>query len=75
MFDRRVFERQEPSSETWGEQSVELRLRARISELSKVVHKELERQGFSDDRIEIHPFLNMRQVTESGIPLNYIAHA
>ena len=36
------------------------------------MHKELERQGFSEDRIEIHPFLNMRYEKGSGDPLDPI---
>lgn len=33
---------------------------ARLKHLGAQVHKELERQGFTKDRIEIQPFLNMR---------------
>lgn len=58
-----MFERQEPSSETWGHESAEERLLARVEVLGAQVHKELERQGFPAERIEIHPFLNMRFVT------------
>ncbi|KAL8283634.1 hypothetical protein RQP46_005429 [Phenoliferia psychrophenolica] len=56
----RVFERQEPSSETWSHAGAEVRLKARLALLASQVQKELERQGFRKDRIEIQPFLNMR---------------
>ncbi|ORY72599.1 5-oxoprolinase [Leucosporidium creatinivorum] len=55
----RVFERQEPSSETWSDSSAP-RLKERLSALGKEVHSELERQGFTTDHIEIHPYLNCR---------------
>lgn len=63
----RVFERQEPCSETLSAES-EPRLRERLSALGKQVHDELERQGFPSDRIEIHPYLNLRYVgTDSAL--------
>ncbi|KAM0792434.1 hypothetical protein ACM66B_005111 [Microbotryomycetes sp. NB124-2] len=59
-LSERVVERQEPSSETWGPGEVEQRLRQRLKTLGDDARKDLQRQGFTDDRIEIHPYLNMR---------------
>ncbi|GAA6037141.1 hypothetical protein JCM8097_008756 [Rhodosporidiobolus ruineniae] len=63
----RVFERQEPSSETFSPDSAP-RLQARLDELGKQVRDALRKQGFEDDRIEVHEFLNMRyQGTDSAL--------
>ncbi|KAI5481244.1 5-oxoprolinase [Pseudohyphozyma bogoriensis] len=56
----RVFEKQEPASSTWGEKGAEEGLKKRLEELGGKVKKELQKQGFKDEEIEIHPFLNMR---------------
>jgi hypothetical protein len=47
-----VFERQEPSSETYASDGAHSRLTARLEDLSKQVREE--------DRIEVHQFLNCR---------------
>ncbi|KAK4058751.1 hypothetical protein OIO90_000195 [Microbotryomycetes sp. JL221] len=60
-LSERVVEMQEPSSETWqagGE--VEQGLRQRLKTLGEDARKELRRQGFTENKIEIHPYLNMR---------------
>ncbi|SCZ97643.1 BZ3500_MvSof-1268-A1-R1_Chr4-3g07328 [Microbotryum saponariae] len=56
----RVVERQEPSSEQWFTKGASERLEARLKELGQQAHRELSSQGFSDERIEIHPYLHMR---------------
>ncbi|GAA5848487.1 hypothetical protein JCM8547_004528 [Rhodosporidiobolus lusitaniae] len=64
----RVFERQEPSSETWGTDGSSSRLTARLDELSKQVKDTLRKQGFEEERIEVHQFLNCRyQGTDSAL--------
>ncbi|BGO97667.1 putative 5-oxoprolinase (putative) [Rhodotorula toruloides] len=64
----RVFERQEPSSETWGADGSQGRLQARLDALSQQVKKTLSQQGFADDRIEVQQFLNCRyQGTDSAL--------
>jgi hypothetical protein len=55
-----VFERQEPSSETYASDGAHSRLTARLEDLSKQVRETLSRQGFEEDRIEVHQFLNCR---------------
>ncbi|KAK4053044.1 hypothetical protein OIV83_001779 [Microbotryomycetes sp. JL201] len=59
-LSERVVERQEPSSDTWGSDDVERKLRQRLKALGDDARKDLQRQGFSDDRIEVHSYLNMR---------------
>jgi hypothetical protein len=56
-----VVDRQEPSSEVYGVDSLS-RLRKRIDELSKGVKAALAQQGFRDDRIELETYLNLRCV-------------
>lgn len=56
----RVFEQQEPCSETWGTKEVEQRVAARAEELQNRVKKELEGQGFHGDRLQIETLLNLR---------------
>ncbi|GAA6004515.1 hypothetical protein JCM10207_000913 [Rhodosporidiobolus poonsookiae] len=64
----RVFERQEPSSETWGNSDASQRLQSRLDDLSSQVKDTLRRQGFDDDRIEVHQYLNCRyQGTDSAL--------
>lgn len=70
LFSRRVYERQEPSSETWSSSTLSAsssststvisRLVARVEDLSKQVHTELRRQNFPSNRIELQIYLNMR---------------
>lgn len=61
-MESRVFEKQEPESDTWGGEGVEAALKKRLGDLSTQVTEELISQGFPQERIEIHPFLNMRLV-------------
>ncbi|GAC92898.1 hypothetical protein PHSY_000457 [Pseudozyma hubeiensis SY62] len=58
----RVFEEQEPCSETWeGEGSgSQKRISKRVDELRSKVSKELEAQGFKGDRIQLQTLLNLR---------------
>ncbi|BGP37830.1 hypothetical protein JCM10449v2_001752 [Rhodotorula kratochvilovae] len=64
----RVFEKQEPSSETWGAPGASDRLQARLDALSSEVRRTLARQGFAEDRIEVQQFLNCRyQGTDSAL--------
>ncbi|GAA5830228.1 hypothetical protein JCM11251_001276 [Rhodosporidiobolus azoricus] len=64
----RVFERQEPSSETWSNEGAAERLKARLDDLSSQVRNALRRQGFEDERIEVQQFLNCRyQGTDSAL--------
>lgn len=56
----RVFEKQEPSSETWGGQEVQKRIEKRTKVLEDQVREELKKQGFEDKRIEIEIMLNLR---------------
>ncbi|SPO29546.1 related to 5-oxoprolinase [Ustilago trichophora] len=58
----RVFEHQEPSSETWtGEHGdARKRIEKRVEQLRSKVKKELEAQGFKSDRIQLETLLNLR---------------
>ncbi|KAJ9474111.1 5-oxoprolinase [Pseudozyma hubeiensis] len=58
----RVFEEQEPCSETWeGEGSgSQKRISKRVDELRSKVSNELEAQGFKGDRIQLQTLLNLR---------------
>lgn len=56
----RVYEAQEPCSETWSAEGALSRIQARVNELEGRVRKELEGQGFEKDRIKIEMLLNMR---------------
>lgn len=56
----RVFERQEPSAQRWGDRAAKEQIDNRASALEKDVREELKRQGFSDDSIRIEPMLNLR---------------
>ncbi len=58
----RVFEHQEPSSDTWEGENGEARKRIekRVDQLRSKVQKELEAQGFKSDRIELQTLLNLR---------------
>ncbi|KAH8921790.1 5-oxoprolinase [Atractiella rhizophila] len=55
----RVFEKQEPSSEIYSEES-KPRIQSRIDHLSKQVERELGRQGFKEERIATEIYLNLR---------------
>ncbi|PWY96824.1 hypothetical protein BCV70DRAFT_114756, partial [Testicularia cyperi] len=58
----RVFEHQEPCSETWegAEGESRLRIEKRVTSLRSKVHEELQKQGFEDSRIELQTLLNLR---------------
>lgn len=56
----RVFEAQEPSSETWGAPMALDRLEARARDLEQRAVDELVRQGFPTNRIHVDVYLNMR---------------
>lgn len=59
----RVYEQQEPCSETWSSapDSVTLKhVQSRVEELSQRVRKELEGQGFTGERLQIEVLLNLR---------------
>ncbi|WFD18100.1 5-oxoprolinase (ATP-hydrolyzing) [Malassezia caprae] len=56
----RVFEAQEPCSETWGASMALERLEARARELEQRAVDELVRQGFPTERIHVDVYLNMR---------------
>ncbi|KAH7333962.1 5-oxoprolinase [Rhizoctonia solani] len=56
---RRAYERQEPSSENWSEES-KPRLLARLDVLTEEVRSSLEKQGFKGDRVRVERLLNMR---------------
>ncbi|ELU41298.1 5-oxoprolinase [Rhizoctonia solani AG-1 IA] len=55
----RAYERQEPSSENWSEES-KPRLLARLDALTEEVKSSLEKQGFKGDRVRVKRLLNMR---------------
>ncbi|KAG8713991.1 hypothetical protein FRC11_010258 [Ceratobasidium sp. 423] len=54
-----AYERQEPSSENWSEES-KPRLLARLDALTEEVKSSLEKQGFKGDRVRVERLLNMR---------------
>ncbi|TKY89552.1 hypothetical protein EX895_001337 [Sporisorium graminicola] len=58
----RVFEHQEPCSETWGgaESEAKGRIQKRVEQLRSKVKRELEAQGFRAERIELQTLLNLR---------------
>ncbi|EST04498.1 Hydantoinase/oxoprolinase [Kalmanozyma brasiliensis GHG001] len=58
----RVFEHQEPCSETWGGANGEAkaRIEKRVDALREKVQRELEAQGFKGDRVELQTLLNLR---------------
>lgn len=58
----RVFEHQEPCSETWqgAEGDARRRIQKRVDQLCSKVKAELQSQGFKDDRIELQTLLNLR---------------
>ncbi|CDR88707.1 related to 5-oxoprolinase [Sporisorium scitamineum] len=58
----RVFEHQEPCSETWGgpESEAKTRIEKRVEQLRGKVQQELEAQGFRAERIELQTLLNLR---------------
>lgn len=56
----RVFERQEPSSYKLGDSNTIAQVEARVKTLTEEVTKELKKQGFADDKIEVEPALNLR---------------
>lgn len=58
----RVFEHQEPCSETWSgaESDTKRRIQKRVDQLREKVQKELQAQGFKKDRIELQTLLNLR---------------
>ena len=58
----RVFEHQEPCSETWSGPNgqAKQRIEKRVQQLRSKVQEELEAQGFQSDRIELQTLLNLR---------------
>lgn len=58
----RVFEHQEPCSETWAgaEGDARKRIEKRVNQLRSKVEDELKAQGFQPDRIELQTLLNLR---------------
>jgi len=62
----RVFEKQEPSSETWGSEEVFKKIEKRARELEGQVREELKSQGFEGDRVEIEIMLNLRYEVSSS---------
>jgi 5-oxoprolinase (ATP-hydrolysing) len=54
-----VYETQEPSSYVFGQESLPTITR-QLDKLSDIVEKELERQGFPKERIDLDRRLNMR---------------
>lgn len=58
----RVFEHQEPCSETWqgASSAAQQRISKRVEELKCKVRRELQAQGFTHDRIELQTLLNLR---------------
>lgn len=55
----RVYERQEPSSTFYSDQTKQSLL-TRLDKLEKEVRGELSRQGFEDQRVAVERVLNMR---------------
>ncbi|QRV95664.1 5-oxoprolinase [Ceratobasidium sp. AG-Ba] len=55
----RAFERQEPSSEIWS-QDTQPRIIKRLDTLTEQVKSSLEKQGFKGDRVRVERLLNMR---------------
>lgn len=55
----RAFERQEPSSERWSDES-KPRIIKRLDALTDEVRNSLEKQGFKGDRVRVERLLNMR---------------
>jgi 5-oxoprolinase (ATP-hydrolysing) len=55
----RVCEKQEPNSETYGEQSLG-RLKSRLEKIEAEVRAELIKQGFEEEKVETHQYLNLR---------------
>ncbi|KAB5592303.1 5-oxoprolinase [Ceratobasidium theobromae] len=55
----RAFERQEPSSESWSEES-KPRITKRLDALTEEVRSSLEKQGFKGDCVRAERLLNMR---------------
>lgn len=55
----RAFERQEPSSERWSDES-KSRIVKRLDALTDEVKTSLEKQGFKGDRVRVERLLNMR---------------
>ncbi|KAJ1303897.1 hypothetical protein OPQ81_008309 [Rhizoctonia solani] len=55
----RAYERQEPSSEYWSEES-KPRLLGRLDALTSEVKSSLQNQGFKGDRVRVERLLNMR---------------
>ena len=56
----RVFERQEPSSETFGSSGAQGRLQPRLEALAKDVTNQLRQAGFDDKYIQVEQYLNLR---------------
>lgn len=56
----RVFEKQEPSSDTFDREDTEAKLRSRLESLVEDVHKQLEEAGFEEKYIAIEEYLNLR---------------
>ncbi|KAF8603357.1 5-oxoprolinase [Ceratobasidium sp. AG-I] len=55
----RAFERQEPASERWSDES-KSRIVKRLDALTNEVRISLEKQGFKGDRVKVERLLNMR---------------
>lgn len=56
----RVFEKQEPSSDTFDKEDTEAKLRSRMENLVKDVRKQLEDAGFEEKYIVVEEYLNLR---------------
>lgn len=55
-----MFEKQEPSSDTFDKDDTEARLRARLETLVKGVRKQLEDAGFEEKYMVVEEYLNLR---------------
>lgn len=58
----RVFEHQEPSSETWdgANGAAQKRIQKRVQHLQSQVQSELQNQGFASNRVQLETLLNLR---------------
>jgi 5-oxoprolinase (ATP-hydrolysing) len=56
----RVFEAQEPASDTWGGEGVLSSLQRRVEALEKHVRETLQKDGFEGKRLETEVLLNLR---------------
>lgn len=62
---RRVFEKQEPSSDIFDKEDTEAKLRSRLESLVKGVRQQLEEAGFEEKYMVVEEYLNLRSVSHT----------